>query len=157
MLLSINIIEDGIYKNIAKWHKFLFGWCKSNCSFALLNFAVWYWNTFLNKCGYVIYHFNGHFLLCAFLLMHYLLFIFIFQFSSVTSNSLRPHELQHARPPCPSPTPRVYSNSCPLSRWCYSIISKTKSKFKQFFNSSSKWVVKQWRQLATSTIWPVNC
>ena len=41
------------------------------------------------------------------------------QFShSVLSNSLRPHELQHARLPCPSPTPGVYSNSCPLSQWC---------------------------------------
>ena len=41
------------------------------------------------------------------------------QFSrSVLSDSLWPHGLQHARPPCPSPTPRVYSNSCPLSRWC---------------------------------------
>ena len=39
------------------------------------------------------------------------------QFScSVVSDSLRPHELQHARPPCPSPTPGVYSNSCPSSR-----------------------------------------
>ena len=42
------------------------------------------------------------------------------QFSrSVMSDSLRPHGLQHARPPCPSPTPGVYSNSCPLSRWCH--------------------------------------
>ena len=40
------------------------------------------------------------------------------QFSrSVVSESLRPHGLQRARPPCPSPTPGVYSNSCPLSRW----------------------------------------
>ena len=40
------------------------------------------------------------------------------QFShSVVSDSLRPHELQHARPPCPSPTPGVHSNSCPSSRW----------------------------------------
>ena len=39
------------------------------------------------------------------------------QFScSVESDSLQPHELQHARPPCPSPNPGVYSNSCPLSR-----------------------------------------
>ena len=43
--------------------------------------------------------------------------------SSVVSNSLRPHESQHARPPCPSPTPRVYSNSCPLSQWCHPAIS----------------------------------
>ena len=43
------------------------------------------------------------------------------QFScSVVSNSLQPHGLQHARPRCPSPTPRVYSHSCPLSRWCHS-------------------------------------
>ena len=48
----------------------------------------------------------------------------IVQFSrSVVSNSLRPHGLQHARPPCPSPTPGVYSNSCLLSQWCYLTIS----------------------------------
>ena len=48
------------------------------------------------------------------------------QFScSVVSDSLRPRELQHARPPCPSPTPRVHSNSCPLSRWCHSAISSS--------------------------------
>ena len=35
------------------------------------------------------------------------------------SDSLQPHGLHHTRPPCPSPTPRVYSNSCPLSRWCH--------------------------------------
>ena len=46
------------------------------------------------------------------------------QFScSVVSNSLRPHESQHTRPPCPSPTHRVYSNSCPSSRWCHPAIS----------------------------------
>ena len=41
----------------------------------------------------------------------------------VVSNSLWPHELQHSRPPCPTRTPRVYSNSCPLSRWCHPTIS----------------------------------
>ena len=46
------------------------------------------------------------------------------QFShSVVSNSLRPHGLQHARLPCPSPTFGAYSNSCPSSRWCHSTIS----------------------------------
>ena len=47
------------------------------------------------------------------------------QFScSVVSDSLRPHGLQHARPPCPSPpTPGVYSDSCPLSQWCHPTIS----------------------------------
>ena len=48
------------------------------------------------------------------------------QFSrSVVSDSLRPHELQHARPPCPSPTPGVHSNSCPLSLWCHPAISSS--------------------------------
>ena len=42
---------------------------------------------------------------------------------SVVSDSLRPHGLQHTGLPCPSPTPRVYSNSCPLSRWCHLTIS----------------------------------
>ena len=44
---------------------------------------------------------------------------------SVVSNALRPHESQHARPPCPSPSPGVHSNSRPLSRWCYPAISSS--------------------------------
>ena len=52
------------------------------------------------------------------------------QFSrSVVSNSLRPHESQHARPPRPSPTPGVYSNSCPSSRWCHATISSSVAPF----------------------------
>ena len=48
------------------------------------------------------------------------------QFShSVVSDSLQPHESQHARPPCPSPTPRVHLNSCPSSRWCHPAISSS--------------------------------
>ena len=48
------------------------------------------------------------------------------QFSrSVVSDSLWPYELQHARPPCPSPTPEVHPNSCPLSRWHYPSISSS--------------------------------
>ena len=48
------------------------------------------------------------------------------QFSpSVVNNSLPPHGWQHTRPPCPSPTPTVYSNSCPLSRWCHPAISSS--------------------------------
>ena len=50
------------------------------------------------------------------------------RFSSVlfsVSDSSRPHEPQHTRPPCPSPTPRVYPNSCPLSRWCHPAISSS--------------------------------
>ena len=49
------------------------------------------------------------------------------QFSSVAQScpTLRPHESQHARPPCPSPTPGVYPNSCPLSQWCHPAISSS--------------------------------
>ena len=48
------------------------------------------------------------------------------QFSrSVMSNTWRPHELQHARPPCPSPTPVVHSDSCPWSPWCHPSISSS--------------------------------
>ena len=48
------------------------------------------------------------------------------QFSrSVVSDSLRPHESQHARPPCPSPTPGVHSESCPSSQWCHLAISSS--------------------------------
>ena len=52
------------------------------------------------------------------------------QFShSVVSDSLLPRELQHARPPCPSPTPGVHPNSCPLSRWCHPVISSSVTPF----------------------------
>ena len=48
------------------------------------------------------------------------------QFSrSVVSDSLRPHEPQNARPPCPSPTPGIYPNPCPSSRWCHPTISSS--------------------------------
>ena len=52
--------------------------------------------------------------------------VFIVQFSrSVLSDSLWPHEPQHARPPCPSPTPGAHPNPCPLSRWCHPTISSS--------------------------------
>ena len=58
------------------------------------------------------------------------------QFShSVMSNSLRPYRLQHARPPCTSPTPRVYSNSCPLSRRCHPTISSSVVPFSSCLQS----------------------
>ena len=57
------------------------------------------------------------------------------QFScSVLSDSLQPHELQHARPPCPSPTPKVHPNPCPLSQWCHSTISSSVIPFSSLGN-----------------------
>ena len=68
------------------------------------------------------------------------------QFShSVMSNFLRPHESQHARPRCLSPTPGVYSNSCPLSRWCHLAISSSVIPFSSCPQS-----------LPTSGSFPVN-
>ena len=59
------------------------------------------------------------------------------QFShSVVSNSLWPHGLQHTRPPCPAPTPGVYSNSCPLSQWCHLPISSSVIPFSSHLQSS---------------------
>ena len=58
------------------------------------------------------------------------------QFShSVVSDSSRPHGLQHTRPPCPSPTPGVYSNSSPLSRWCHPTISSSVIPFSSHLQS----------------------
>ena len=58
------------------------------------------------------------------------------QFSrSVLSDSLRPQESQHARPPYPSPTPGVHSNSCPLSQWCHPTISSSAVPFSSHIQS----------------------
>ena len=58
------------------------------------------------------------------------------QFSrSVMSNSLQPHGLQHTRLPCPSPSPRACSNSCPLSQWCHPNISSSVVPFSFCFQS----------------------
>ena len=69
------------------------------------------------------------------------------QFSrSVMSDSLRPHESQHTRPPCPSPTPRVYLNSCPSSRWCHPAISSSvapSSSFPQSLPASGSFPMSQ--------------
>ena len=66
-----------------------------------------------------------------------ILYISSVQFSrSVMSDPLRPHGVQHARPPCPSPTPGVHSNSCPLSQWCHSTISSSVVPFSSRLQSS---------------------
>ena len=69
------------------------------------------------------------------------------QFSrSVVSNSLRPHELQQARSPCPSPTPRVHPNPCQLSRWCHPTISLSVVPFlscPQSFSASGSFQMSQ--------------
>ena len=65
---------------------------------------------------------------------------------SVMSNSLRPHGMQHTRPPCPSPAPGVYSNSCPSSQWGHPTISFSVTRFSsclQFFPASRSFQTSQ--------------
>ena len=67
------------------------------------------------------------------------------QFSrSVVSDSLRPHELQHSRPPCPSPSPEVHSNSRPSSQWCHPAISSSVTPFPPAPNPSQHQSIFQW-------------
>ena len=74
--------------------------------------------------------------------VHSLFLVFLLEYGSsvqfsrsVVSNSLRPHESQHARPPCPSPTPGVHSNSSPSSQWCYPAISSSVVPFSSCLQS----------------------
>ena len=65
-----------------------------------------------------------------------IIFLCSVQFSrSVVSDSLRPHESQHSRPPCPSPTPGVHPNSCLLSQWCHPAISSSVVPFSSCLQS----------------------
>ena len=77
---------------------------------------------------------------------------YLVQFSSVAQScpTLWPHGLQHARPPCPSPTPRVHSNSCPLSQWCHPTISSSVVHFSSHLQSFPASVSFQMSQLFTS-------
>ena len=76
-----------------------------------------------------------------------MLYVFSVQFShSVLSDCLQPHGLQHARPPCPLPTSRVYSNSCSLSWWCHPTISSSVVPFSsclQSFPASGSFLMSQ--------------
>ena len=92
---------------------------------------------------------NFHSPVCVAFYVPYLIFVFILEkkiissllllFSHpVMSDSLRPHGLQHARPLCPPPTPRVYSNSCPSSWWCHPTISYSVILFSSRLQSLSE-------------------
>ena len=75
--------------------------------------------------------------------------------SSVVSDSLRPHEPQHARPPCPAPTPRIHPNPSPLSQWCHPTISSSVIPFSpcpQSFPASGSFQMSQ----LIATLWPLQ-
>ena len=63
---------------------------------------------------------------------------------SVVSDSVRPHESPHARPPCPSPSPRVHPNPCPSSQWCHPAISSSVIPFSSCPNPSQHQSLFQW-------------
>ena len=83
------------------------------------------------------------------------------QFSySVMSDSLQPHGLQHTRPPCPSPTPRACSNSCPSSWWCHPTISSSVVPFSsclQSFPASGPFLPLEWHHLHIWSCWYFSC
>ena len=87
------------------------------------------WNPGLLHCRQILHRLSrqgGFWIFFTERLSHYLASLSSVQFShSVVSDSLQPHGLQHARPPSPLTTPGVYSNSCPLSRWCHPTISSS--------------------------------
>ena len=99
-----------------------------------ISFNIFHYSLIL-KCLWFCYihylqndHFNHVLIFCIFRSV---------QFSrSVVSDCLQPHEPPQARPPCPSPTPRVYPNSCPLSRWCHPTISSSVGPFSSCPQSS---------------------
>ena len=70
--------------------------------------------------------------------------LLVFYSHSVMSDSLQPHELQHVRLPCPSPSPGVCSNSCPLSRWCHPTISSSFALFSFCLQSFQHQSLSQW-------------
>ena len=83
------------------------------------------------------------------------------------SDSLQPHELQHARPPCPSPTPGVHPNPCPLSQWCHPTISSSVVPFSpclQSFQASGSFPMSQFfasggqsiRASVSASVLPMN-
>ena len=97
----------------------------------------------VRECSHFIHlhvavQFSRHHLLKRLSLHHYKFLppLTWIQFShSVVPDSLWPHGLQHARLPCPSPTPGVHSNSCPLSRWCHPAISSSVVPFSSCLQS----------------------
>ena len=105
------------------------------------------WCELLPTMFHCTFHFNSN---------KSFLFISSVQYShSIMSNSLWPHGLQHPRPPCLSPTPRVYSNSCPLSWWCHPTILSSVVLFSsclQSFPASGSFPISQFFTSAGQSI-----
>ena len=122
--------DINVYEWTARWRDYT-GWGHQSRTFC--PYRVW--NL---KCRWVLVQKPKKFLEA--LLWHFYM-VSLLQFSSVqfshsvVSDSLRPHEPQHTRPPCPSPTPQVHPNPCPLSQWCHLTISSSVVHFSSCLQS----------------------
>ena len=104
------------------WYSLLFSLPFS--SFLLLVKRVILDNNLSTKRWWALWESDSKFLESRSVITYFMSQFSSVQFShSVTSDSLQPHESQHTRPPCPSPTPQVHSDSCPSSQWCHPAIS----------------------------------
>ena len=117
MLLSVGNVA---FHYEIQWYLHLNGFILvDHNSFNKLFIIIFYFNVINNTAKTFFFHIE-----------------FSVQFShSVMSDSLWPHGLQHTRPPCPSPTPGVYPNPCPLSRWCHPTISSSVIPFSSCLQS----------------------
>ena len=101
--------------------------------------VVWYrvifFHLFQSFVAWLYYFILINIVLVYWYLILYLYILYHHQFSSsVVSDSLRPQGLQHAKLPCPSPTPGAYSNACPSSQWCHPTISSSVTPSPPTFN-----------------------
>ena len=129
------LISPTFLKRSLVFRLLLFSSSSIHCSLkkAFLSLLFILWKSALFGCTFL-------FLPCFLLLFLLQLFFSWVQFSrSVMSDSLQPHGPQHTRPPCPSPTPGVYSNSCPSSQWCHPAISSSVVPFSSVHKPVHKW------------------
>ena len=125
-MIENSLIDSGGGRSVRKWLTFMYA--ALAVKMILRRIRKFYkWSSEegsrINHCGYPIFPLLGH------------IFKWV-QFShSVASNSLWSHGLRHTRLPCPSPAPRVYSNSCPSSQWCHPAISSSVVPFSSCLQS----------------------
>ena len=146
---------------------FFYGWAVFHCMYICLFGPQKNWiiiHQFTHHCHHPV-------ILLMFKVYNFYKFWYMYisvQFShSVMSDPLQPHESQHTRPPCPSPTPRVYPNPCPSSWWCHPAISSSVIPFSycpQSFPASGSfpmsqlfaWGVQSIRVSASTSVLPMN-
>ena len=142
---SLNELRELVMDREA-WHAAIHGVTKSRTQLSgwtELNWMVkvycqiWMLQYFLLFCDFLFLHLFCHKVLNLFHLCALLIWLWLrcsVQFNSATQScpTLQPHESQHARPPCPSPTPSVHSDSCPSSQWCHPAISSSVIPFSSY-------------------------